>query len=353
MPAVKNSDEARFPATARTLDMFRLGYNGCYDRAVMGKTYVVDTHNHFRPFGGPAKFMTDVNRYMRDAGILFGNIYGIGQSLPTDSACEYYLDCVGTPARPSLKNDFANAQSYLDEDPEGTVLTLSMTFPDLARHETVVRNMDIMDDEFPGMFKWMGEVNLVKQALFGNHHSATPLDVIADWAPFMQRLRERNIPIAIHSDLGSDDNPEKYLPLMDRVLDLYPDNKIVWVHMGLSKELTTLNVDRHIVIMKRRLDEHPSLMLDISWRVIADNYFDTPERKAKYVAFFEAYSDRILTGTDFVASYTKNFNIYRNEVLVTGEILSALSDEAFRQIALGESYFRFLDIEYFAPQICK
>jgi hypothetical protein len=31
----------------------------------------------------------------------------------------------------------------------------------------------------------------------------------------------------------------------------------------------------------------------------------------------------------------------------------ALSDEAFRKIALGENYFRLLGLPYEAPQVCK
>ena len=194
------------------------------------------------------------------------------------------------------------------------------------------------------MFRWMGEVNLVKQALMGNAHQPTPEDVLEGWAPFMQTLRERSMPIAIHSDLGSDETPDQYLALFEKVLELYPDNTIVWMHMGLSKELTTLPAESHIATMTRLLDAYPNLYLDISWRVVPDAYFDTPEKKAAYVAFFNAYPDRILTGTDFVAARAKDFSVYEEEVAVNSAILANLDDEAFRQIALGESYFRLLDM---------
>ena len=51
------------------------------------------------------------------------------------------------------------------------------------------------------------------------------------------RLRARGIPLALHADLGNDAAPTRYLPLMEEVLCLYPENVIVWVHMGLSREL--------------------------------------------------------------------------------------------------------------------
>lgn len=339
--------------SARTLDMFKpTDDQPCYDRSSQPSTFVVDSHNHFRPFGGKARPFREVLRYMQDSGVLFANIYGIGQSLPYDSPCTYYLDCIGTPALPSMKNDIINASNYALNPQNDIVLTLSMTFPDLAKPEDVVPQIRILDDMYPRLFKWMGEVNLVKQALFGNAHDVTPKEAIANWAPFMTLLRERNIPIAIHSDLGSNEDPTRYLYLMEEVLKLYPDNKIIWVHMGLSKELTSIPADDHIKMMSGFLEKHPNLMLDITWRVIADNYFQTPEQISAYTAFFNTYYDRILTGTDFVASFNKSFDIYAEEVRVNSSILKELDDRAFRYIALGQAYFDLTGLPYEAPKIC-
>ncbi len=325
----------------------------CFDRESEPYTSVVDTHLHFRPFGGPAIPFSEIEEYLDKSGVRFVNVYGIGQSLPIDSSCTYYLDCPGTPALPSIKNDFVNAANFLREKPEGVHMTLAMTFPDLANPEEIVEQIEIFDKEYPNLFTWVGEVNLVKQALFNNHHKATPIESIGKWAEFMTILKQRNIPIAIHSDLGSDSNPTKYLYLMEEVLKLYPDNNIVWVHMGLSKELSNFDPDKHIKIMKSYLDNNKNLMLDISWRVINDNYFNTPDARGKYVAFFNEYSDRILPGTDFVAARTKTYDVYEEELEVNSRINKYLNDEAFRNIALGQNYFRLLNLDYLAPKICS
>lgn len=352
-----NSDLAEtLPLTAasRSLDIFTPGQDqACYDRKTQPSTFVVDSHNHFRPFGGKARPFAEVVKYLEDSGVLFANVYGIGQALPYTSSCTYYLDCVGTPARPSIRNDLINASQITLNPPENIVLTMSMTFPDLAHPEDVPELIELYDEEYPGLFKWMGEVNLVKQALFGNEHAATPVDAIARWAPFMKTLREREIPIAIHSDLGSNDDPTRYLKLMEEVLDQYPDNKIIWVHMGLSKELTAIPVADHIALMSKYLDEKPNLMLDITWRVIPDNYFQTTEDVAAYTEFFNTYYNRILTGTDFVASFNKSFKVYAEEVEVNSSILADLDDRAFRHITLGQAYFELLKLPYRAPEICS
>ena len=339
-------------AAPLTLDAFRGDGAACYDRSVQPQTTVVDSHLHFRPFGGPAVPFEEIVQYLEATGVLFANVYGIGQMLPASSPCTYYLDCPGTPLAPTLRNDFVNAANAVVKTPEGLHLTLAMTFPDLTDPDSVLDGMALLDAEYPGLFRWMGEVNLVKQAVFDNGRGPVPAEAIDGWAGFMAVLRERGIPIAIHADLGSDDEPTLYLPLMEQVLNTYPDNPIVWVHMGLSRELTTMDPVRHAELMASMLERHPKLMLDITWRVLDDAYFSTPEGRAAYVPFLNAHSERILPGTDFLASRDKDFDVYREELDVNSRILGHLDDEAFRNIALGENYFRLLGLDYEAPRVC-
>ena len=209
--------------------------------------------------------------------MLFANVYGIGQMLPVDSPCTYYLDCIGTPVAPTLKNDFVNAMNAVIEKPDSVHLTLSMTFPDLAEPESVIAGMELLDKEFPGIFRWMGEVNLVKQALFGNDHEAVPLETIGEWAPFMAVLRERGIPLAIHSDLGNDADPTRYLP---------------WIEGGsppLSRQQDYLDASRavarafghrpgyaYLAFWNSLFDRYPNMMADISWRVIRRQFVLRP-----------------------------------------------------------------------------
>lgn len=349
-PAVETPPPVSAPP--RTFEAFREGAP-CHDRETGPQTAVVDTHLHFRPFGGPALPFEEVTGYLESAGVLFANMYGIGQMLPVNSSCIYYLDCLGTPVEPTLKNDFVNAMNYATKPPDKVLLTLSMTFPNLARPESVMAGMALVDREFPGLFRWMGEVNLVKQALFGNGHMAVPLKTIAEWAPFMVVLRERGVPLAIHSDLGNDAEPLRYLPWIEEVLRLYPDNKIVWMHLGLSRELAVIDADAHIGVLESLFGRYPNLMADISWRVIEDNIFSDPDIRARYVPFLNRWSARILPGTDFVASANKSFDVYARELRITSRILRHLDDEAYRNIALGGNYFRLLELDYRAPEICR
>jgi Amidohydrolase len=321
----------------------------CYDRATEPYTAVVDTHFHPRPFGGQAMAPARLFDIVGHTSVRFINYFGIGQSLDPTSSCTYYLDCPGTSALPSIKNDFVNGQETKAFAHNNLHIVLSMTFIDLAHPETAVDTIRLYDKEFPGMFKWAGELNVIKQALLPNKHEPATPESIDRWAPFMQVLRERGIPVTLHSDLGNDAEPTKYLYLMKHVLQRYPDNKIVWAHMGLSKELTRMDPNQHIAIMKEMLDASPNLMVDVSWDVLYNAYHPYG---AEFLPFFTAYANRILPGTDFVAAADKPDDQYAKELEITNRLNRALDDNAFRRIALGQNYFDLLKLDYQAPQVC-
>ena len=346
------------PEYLRTLDQFIKDDATalCYDRARQPHTAVTDLHFHSQPFGGPSIPYQEQMSYLDRMGIRFVLLYGIGQQLPHDSGCTYYLDCIGTPVKPGIKNDFENAANYVEHPRDDIHVSLSMTFPDLRNPGAIVAGINLLDKEYPGLFQWMGELNLHKEGLRGNGHVPASIDDIARWEEFMHILEERGIPLALHSDLGDDENPVKNLHLMQEVLRLYPNNRIVWMHMGLSRELVKLDPHKHIALLSSLLDENPNLFLDISWTVIAEAYFDTSKKRSLYVDFFNAHPTRILAGTDFVAAGNKTYEVYWNEASMTGDILSDLDDNAFRAIALGQNYFYLmpgLAAKFEAPRICR
>lgn len=100
----------------RSLSQFTKGDGAkpCYDRAKQPHTAVTDLHFHSQPFGGPSLPYQEQMDYFEKTEVLFVLLYGIGQQLPYDSSCTYYLDCIGTPARPGMKNDFENAANYVE-----------------------------------------------------------------------------------------------------------------------------------------------------------------------------------------------------------------------------------------------
>ncbi len=92
-------------ASKPTLETFRTDGAPCYDRSLQPQTSIVDAHLHFRPFGGPVLPFEEVSSYLEKTGVLFVNMYGIGQMLPVSSPCTYDLDRSCTSVTPTLKND--------------------------------------------------------------------------------------------------------------------------------------------------------------------------------------------------------------------------------------------------------
>ncbi len=347
------------PAAAAVVVMFAAGCAGpervdvaCYDRQTRPFTSVVDSHLHLRPFGGPGIPLQEMATYWSKTGVRYVNLYGIGQVVPDDSPCTDILDCPGTPVLPNMKNDVANARDVSDNVINGVHLTLSMTFPDLANPAGVVDGMGALDAQYPGAFRWMGEVNVMKQALMVNDAEPASLDDVAAWQPFMDELRRREIPMTVHSDLGNDAEPLKYLSSMEAMLNRYPDNKVVWAHSGLSYELTHIEPALHVATLRRLMDQHPNLYLDLAWRVLEDKYFSKQPIRDQYVPFLNQYSSRILTGTDFVAARKYGFADYAKELDATSQINKYLDGNAFRDIALGQSYFDLLGLSDRAPPVC-
>lgn len=328
----------------------------CYDRSKFPQTSAIDAHYHAYPFGGRSALYTDQLEFFSKTETRFVMLMGIGQTLPFDGPCKYYKDCPGTPVTPTMRNDFNNAANQYRFPREDIEVGVSMTFPDLAKPADIVEKIKLLDAEYPHLYVWMGEVNVYKEALLPNGFVPPTAEDIAGWKDTMQILRERGIPMGIHLDLGNDDSPTQNLHLLDEVLQQYPDNKIVWMHMGLSGKEIRPSAEGHIEIMTERLEKYPNLSIDLSAAYYdGKTYFDTPEKRAAYVEFLNAHSTRLLPGSDFVASEKKSGADYERESLLSFDLLPEVDDTAFRNIALGQNYFNItprLSDKYEAPKIC-
>ena len=139
----------------RALYAYNLEYQpDCYDRSTMPYTAIVDTHLHFRPFAvSTAPPFEEVVQYLRDAGVLFANIYGIGQTCPATLSCTDNASCLSTPIRPSLRNDILNAENLIrwktsNSETQDVHFILSMTFPDLSDPSSVLSGIHLLDREY-------------------------------------------------------------------------------------------------------------------------------------------------------------------------------------------------------------
>ena len=341
-----------------TLDDYKGKGSKCFDRKINNKqNFVVDSHLHMRPFGGPPIEFKKMINILKKNGILFVNIEGIGQRLPTNHSCTYYKNCPGIKIKSSIINDILNAQLVLDNNlhktgVNGIKVILSMTFPDLSKPDEIVDGINFLDKEFPGLFRWMGELNVVKQALFNNGHKPISKNNISKWSSFMKILKKRNIPLSIHLDLGNNTDNFKYLSLLKYILNLYPKNKIVLSHLGLCRELTNIDSEEHTNILDNLLDNYKNIYFDISWSILYYNVFRYVKKRQFYIDLMNKYPTRFLTGTDFVSSVNESEKTYKKALKITSSILKYLDDNAYKCIVLGQNYLDLINSKYKAPKIC-
>ncbi len=324
----------------------------CFARQTLASTAVVDVLLHPRPMVGAALPWSQTIDYMGRAGILFAAVSGSGRAVGGTGLCPDPEACSAAPAPRVLKHDFANAQDVIERGTDDITLTLSMTFADLSRPEDIQPALDVLDTEYPGVFRIMGPVDLANQSLAARGENAVALETIGQWAPFMDDLRERTIPLMLRADLGTDDAPTEYLPLLEEVLTRYPDNAIIWVGLGVWSGTAALDPADHVALVSALMTRHPNLYGTVSGPSLYAFGFQDPERRAAYVTLLNTFADRLLPGTDFTAFGTADYLDYRNRLVAWGEVFASLKDDAFRAIALADSYFKLVGLPYRAPDIC-
>ena len=83
----------------------------------------------------------------------------------------------------------------------------------------------------------------------------------------------------------------QHLPLIDTICNRYPNLKVVWPHMALSKELRSLHPRIHTHIFEKLFHKHRNLYIDVSWDILAKlillNY-DEMESVERYSSKFHS-----------------------------------------------------------------
>ena len=140
----------------------------CFDRKKEPYTAVVDAHFHPRPFGAPLSNRRNCS--LSSTGPAFASSITSASGsrstwprlAPTTSTVRASRRCRASRTTSSTPR---RSRSY----PHPNVnIVLSMTFFDLQNPEGAVDTIKLYDKEFPGMFKWAGELNVIKQALLKN-----------------------------------------------------------------------------------------------------------------------------------------------------------------------------------------
>ena len=325
----------------------------CFSREDESHLSIIDSHVHFKSFGSKSLPFSAVVKYLESSNIKYANVFGLGFSQSRDPICIDHIECAGERVLSSVMVDLDHVKKALLHSNPSLNLVVAISFPDFSKPDNILEVMRLYERDHPHVFRWMGEINLVNKIYsdvdYGDDYSLNFSEV----TPVMDMLKERNIPITIHSDLGVDRQPFKFKYIMDSVLKRYPNNKIVWAHMGVANFIADMNPFEHVAILSQMLNEYPNLMLDTSSEFLWRNYILRPFYQNLYIDFFNRYSTRILPGTDFVAAEGYIASDYKEALQLASSLNPYFDDDAFRNIALGENYFRLLGLTESAPSICE
>ncbi len=314
---------------------------------------LVDSNIHFQGYGNNnIPYETLVN-WLIKSNILFCTITGLGQSLPFKSKCQYYLECKNEQVKDTIVKDMligTDYNKYFEKYKDKILIIFAASFVDLKKPNNIMEQIHLLNDNFYNEIKSIGETNVCKPILRFNNYHCIKTDVIPYWKNFMNYLEKNNIPVLLHCDLGDKENPTKYLHLMDKICKTYPNNKIIWPHMGISYESKYIDVKEHLEIMTYFLNKYPNLYFDLTWDVLYNVLFKNNKEKCIiYGQFFNKYYNRFLPGTDFVASGDKTFDDFITDLKETSYIYQFVDNRAFRFIALGQNYIDLYKLNYTAP----
>ena len=137
---------------------------------------------------------------------------------------------------PNPSNDRANAEDYKKYQNNANQsseihLILSATFPNLQVPGQIMTNLNNLRSDFPGAFKWAGEINVIKHALVGNgffKEDTSPRltkKFIEDGNldPFFRDMEANGWPVTLHMDIG-ESSSNQFIP----VQTIFKNPFLVW-----------------------------------------------------------------------------------------------------------------------------
>ena len=157
---------------------------------------------------------------------------------------------------------------------------------------------------FPGTFSGIGEFSIKKEVVSskiagGAANIEDPaLGRILDFAA------ETGLVVLLHCDvdamISADKEQPTYLKALQELFQRHRDAKIIWAHTGLGRYVRAR--PQHTQWLGSLLSQNPNLWVDISWDVVAEQFFDSQGKLlAPWKKWMTEHSRRILFGSDAVA----------------------------------------------------
>ena len=198
--------------------------------------------------------------------------------------------------------------------------------------------------KFPNVFSGIGEFSIKKEVV--SSKIAGNAANIEDPAlgKVLNLAAEIGLIAILHCDIdamlpSSDSKKPVYLDGLARLFKKYSKTKIIWAHTGLGRYVKAR--PKHTHWIASLLDENKNLYVDISWDLVAEEFFQqkTETLKPEWKSFFINYADRVLFGTDVVAPTKEK---YHKALALYDKIWKDLPKQVVHKITY-ENYIKLFD----------
>ena len=170
---------------------------------------------------------------------------------------------------------------------------------------------------FPGTFTGIGEFSIKKEVVSGKiagepaNLEDPALDQVLNFAAKV------GLVVIFHCDVDAmiSHNRERptYLKALTALFDRHQNATIIWAHTGLGRYVQARA--EHTQWVGRLLQRYPSLFVDISWDVVAEQFFSQRRLRPEWRKFLVKHAKQIIFGTDVVApspaKYAKALQLYQ------------------------------------------
>ncbi|EKD66108.1 MAG: 5-oxoprolinase (ATP-hydrolysing) [uncultured bacterium (gcode 4)] len=155
--------------------------------------------------------------------------------------------------------------------------------------------------------------------------------------PILEFATEYDLPVLIHNNISApwvSDHP-KYLNELESILREFPKTKIIFAHCGVSRRVYA---PYYAKMIKRLLDEYPSLYMDYSWAVFEEVIAKDEKSLEEWALLSEEFSDRILIWSDILGKDFHRIWFINHKF---NKLLAKLSKKAIKNITINNAEFLF------------
>lgn len=160
----------------------------------------------------------------------------------------------------------------------------------------------------PGFWQGIGEVFTRHDDVTALMQGNTPRANNEAMMKVYRVAEEYDLPVLLHSNITSkrERNP-LYLEELEEALSKNPDVRFIWAHAGTSMELHRHQEELDFLhpLIKRLLDEHDNLYIDLSWTLLEPYLLDEQGKpNPNWLKLFTDYPTRFVLGSDVVGRFS-------------------------------------------------